>query len=166
MNKAGYPKSHRLGYIKIYSDMKFHGRVNRLCIYYDTTASRFLVVDSAETKGERQRLAAILDVVPIKNRLKIQIMRIDSQYQGYGLAPKIYKQIMKSTGKILEAGSTQSAGGRSIWYSLCKMSGVTVYAVYNNQAWLLEADEIEREPSCYECPDIYLEKYRMFACIM
>lgn len=59
----------------------------------------------------------------------VTLVGIDDLYKGFNLAPKIYAYLLKNfTGWILRSGSSQSPGGKSIWNSLCRERGVSVYA--------------------------------------
>jgi hypothetical protein len=62
----------------------------------------------------------------------IDITRVDSRFQGHGLAPKFYKFLISKLGITLKAGSMQSPGGRIIWTQLSNLNNVTVYAKTKN----------------------------------
>jgi len=61
-----------------------------------------------------------------KDSYEVSMVIIDSKYQGYGLAPKIYRYLMKKVGITLKAGNCQSYGGRSIWNELANYKDVEV----------------------------------------
>lgn len=59
----------------------------------------------------------------------VALVGIDDRYKGFNLAPKVYAYILKKfPGWILRSGSSQSSGGKSIWNSLCRERGISVYA--------------------------------------
>lgn len=52
---------------------------------------------------------------------------IAPEYQGRGLAPKLYAFLCKK-GWMLRSDDMQSGGGKKIWVALSKIPGITVYA--------------------------------------
>ena len=81
-----------------------------------------------------------------KESYEISMVQIDSKYQGFGLAPKIYRYLMKKIGITLKAGTQQSLGGRFIWNELAKYKDVQVVGKKNKECYDMEAGE-EREMS-------------------
>lgn len=81
-----------------------------------------------------------------KDSYEITMVIIDSTYQGFGLAPKIYRYLMRKIGITLKAGIQQSPGGRSIWNDLAKCKDVQVVGKKNGNCYDMEAGE-EREMS-------------------
>ena len=79
-----------------------------------------------------------------KESYEIAMVQIDSKYQGFGLAPKIYRYLMKKIGVTLKAGTQQSYGGRSIWNDLAAYKDVQVVGKKNKDCYDMEAGE-ERE---------------------
>jgi len=64
-----------------------------------------------------------------KDSYHVELARIDSKYQGHGIAPKVYKYLMRKLGIILKAGNQQSPGGRYIWAKMASMAGLDVFAL-------------------------------------
>ena len=58
----------------------------------------------------------------------VDLVEVDSRYNGKKLANKLYRFVLKTLGITLMAGSSQSVGGRYIWNTLAKDRHVTVYA--------------------------------------
>jgi len=81
-----------------------------------------------------------------KDSYEISMVLVDSTYQGYGLAPKIYRYLMKRMGITLKAGTQQSYGGRSVWNDLAKYKDVQVVGKKNRDCYDMQAGE-EREMS-------------------
>jgi predicted GNAT family acetyltransferase len=76
----------------------------------------------------------------------VDITKMDSKYQGKGLAPKLYRQLLKSTGIILKAGECQSAGGRYVWNVMAGYHDLTVYGKLRYGQWeLMEPNPDTRE---------------------
>ena len=76
-----------------------------------------------------------------KESYEIAMVQIDSKYQGFGLAPKIYRYLMKKIGLTLKAGTQQSYGGRSIWNDLAAYKDVQVVGKKNKDCYDMEAGE-------------------------
>lgn len=79
-----------------------------------------------------------------KNAYHVDFMQIDHQYQGHGIAPMLYRYIMKKLGIIIQAGTLQSPGGRKLWAQLAKTTGVSIYAAYRRSQELIQI-EIDKE---------------------
>lgn len=67
----------------------------------------------------------------------IDMIAFDNKYQGFSIATKLYKMVMKKLGIILEAGQSQSPGGRGLWCALSKVPGVEVFGSTNRKAKFL-----------------------------
>jgi hypothetical protein len=100
----------------------------------------------------------------------VDITKMDSKYQGKRLAPKLYRQFLKSTGIILKAGECQSPGGRHVWNTLAGYHDLTVYGKLRYGQWeILEPNSDIREVefeyvkggdmTCYDGRD-----FDMFCC--
>ena len=65
----------------------------------------------------------------------VDIVRMDKKYRGQGLAPKLYKHIVKALGIVIQAGEAQSPGGRYIWNTLAGMNDCSVYGKFRYGQW-------------------------------
>lgn len=163
MNKISFGKKNNLGWTEITDHLVFHGSsIRNLDLYNDQDHSQWILVDPKNTKRKTTKIVGIVDYKKYKNRLSVNFSQIDTSYQGHGLMPFVYRDILKNTGMILEAGADQTAGGRSIWCSLSKMRDVMVFTLDNNNPKIVEADMDIKEPYCYEIDDLYIEKYKLF----
>ena len=63
-----------------------------------------------------------------KNAYHADLSQIDYRFQGHGLMPLLYRFLLRRMGIAIQAGVSQSPGGRSIWAKLSKMPGVLVFA--------------------------------------
>ena len=68
----------------------------------------------------------------------VTMVEICRQYSGYGLAPKLYRALMRATGINIISGSIQSRGGQSIWNRMFDTKGVRLMAYRHT----------ERKPRC------------------
>jgi len=58
----------------------------------------------------------------------VNMVEVARQFTGQGLAPKVYRAIMRSTGIKIISGSSQSKGGQSIWRQLMSAKGMRLMA--------------------------------------
>jgi len=73
---------------------------------------------------------------------------VNPQYQGHGIVPMIYRFLMLNIpGFILQAGSTQSRGGRAIWNVLANFKDIVVYTMKGKEAIELGSDPLSGEVS-------------------
>lgn len=84
--------------------------------------------------------------------------QLDSEYQGMGLMPCIYKKVMKTFGIKLVSGDGQSPGSVKLWYKLAGLRGVCVDSYLPYHGWskckqnhkLKEINALAWDPYKYE----------------
>lgn len=107
------------------------------------------VYQNLDLGGGKYQLIADLNLYngKAKGAYHVDLMRIDYRYQGHGLAPLIYRFVLRKVGITLQAGTLQSAGGRKIWAQLAKTKGVMVYALHrrDTEARAFDLDEDDNE---------------------
>lgn len=87
----------------------------------------------------------------LKHAYHIDYTRLASKYQGHGIMPYIYRYVMKKTGIILQAGRSQSPGGRSIWAKLCSFDDILVAKAKRKELIPVEVDEESGDlAGCYD----------------
>ena len=64
-----------------------------------------------------------------ENMFAIEMVRVDSKFQGFGLANKVYKKLMDKFGISLITDEYQSSGGQHIWYKMFETKGVQIRAI-------------------------------------
>jgi hypothetical protein len=72
----------------------------------------------------------------------VEMVNVDSKYQGFKLAPKIYKKLVQR-GITLVTGGLQSRGGQYIWSQLVGTKGIQMSAF---KLWTREVSP--RPPRC------------------
>lgn len=104
--------------------------------------------------GRRQVISKLsLSTEYCDNAYHVDLMEVDHRFQGHGIAPLLYRYLIRKLGIILQAGTAQSVGGRKIWAQLAKMKDITVFAAYprggRRQAFMIdldkEAEELEHD---------------------
>lgn len=61
--------------------------------------------------------------------------QLNSEYQGMGLMPHIYKKVMKTFGIKLVSGDGQSPGSVKLWYKLAGLRGVQMHSYLPHNGW-------------------------------
>ena len=67
-----------------------------------------------------------------ENMFAVEMVRVDSKYQGFGLANKVYKKLMDKFGISLITDEYQTPGGQYIWYKMFETKGVQIHAIKGN----------------------------------
>jgi hypothetical protein len=113
---------------------------------------------------------AHVDLVEVSRRracrkiYEVAYTRIDRKFQGFNLAPRLYRQIIKALDITLCSGETQSPGGRNIWVRLNQMRGILVCgAVGSNQTTLELVDNDDGELVSDRRTIYGTEGYRLYA---
>ena len=107
------------------------------------------VYENRDLGGGKYQLIADLNLFNghAKGAYHVDLMRIDYRYQGHGIAPLVYRYVLRKLGIVIQAGKHQSPGGRKIWAQLSKMGGVTVYCMHrrSSEAHVIDLDEDQDE---------------------
>ena len=86
----------------------------------------------------------------------VDLMRVDYRFQGHGIAPLIYRFILRKLGIVIQAGTAQSLGGRKLWAQLVKMKGITIFASGKRGRVATIIDDIDRDDDELHHEDIKL----------
>jgi len=139
-DKITMDKRIHLGYGQIDEDYVLAGRHLGFDIWINEIENDYVeiwVYDRSRTK--RQRTAFTSDIVDtykiagnfeLSKRGKywhVDFARVDSNFRGKKLARKMYSFLIKK-GYSLQAGDSQSPGGRYVWNELAKDRTITVFA--------------------------------------
>jgi hypothetical protein len=157
MNRIVYKNDKlHLGTFTPNEDYKLVGKYKGLYIWVDDNEGKFLQMEICTDnnslgylfgrKSKSYNRVMLLDLEKSRSRLfknsyEISMVAIDGRYQGFGLAAKIYRYLMKKTGITLKAGSHQSIGGRAIWNDLAAYKDVQVVGKRSNEFIDMEAGE-------------------------
>lgn len=171
MERISVSKTSRLGFV--YPDGNHIGRVNGLDLYVLIQDDTYFVeaLHSARSCRGMVKRAMSLVIVPdeeFEAAYTIEMVNVDNEYQGMGIAPKVYRKLLKSLPDLLlRAGTIQSPGGRYIWYTLAKYNDISMYAMTPSGRYHdVVRDDIDRELTL-EHADIYdnaRTEYAVFAC--
>lgn len=132
-----------LGLFTPTEDHKLIGKYRGLYLWVDANDGKFLEIEVCRDrsysnlrdifgiKTKSYDRIMTLDLEQSRSRVfkksfEVSMVNIDGRYQGFGLAAKVYRYLMKKTGVTLKAGSQQSIGGRAVWNELAKYKDVQV----------------------------------------
>ena len=133
MLRIRYPKKHSLGFHDV-SEITYVGSTNGYAVYFTNDEPSpglqtywFHDPDFTDKQGA-MRVVAEMTLRQSKNGVyEVDVIVIDSEYQGLDLAPKMYAYILRKLNITLQAGECQSPGGRSIWRRLSRRKDVLIY---------------------------------------
>lgn len=138
MKRIELQQSQTLGTAKIdylinEEDYEYAGMCSGMAVYstpFDKSFTEIEVLDLSTTRRNKtRRIMQITLTYTKRGSYTVEMVSIDRKYQGHGIAPRIYRYIMRKFGIVLEAGSQQSPGGRSVWAALSKMTRITMHAI-------------------------------------
>ena len=107
------------------------GKLGKTQVIYRKTSSVIQIEGVLPLKKLYRRVFELTLSKVKSNVYTIDMMAIDKQFQGFSITGKLYKMVMKKLNIILEAGQSQSPGGRGIWCSLSSVPGVQVFGANN-----------------------------------
>lgn len=148
-------------------DGKFVGKLRGMLVYMEGEVGDdciMVMVYQAKHKGyyhkkdsKYQPIAELtLSTEMFDNAYHVDMMRIDYRFQGHGIAPLLYRYLLRRLGIIIQAGTMQSAGGRKLWASLAKMKDVLVFASYRRGGRIFEIDvDEDAEEMCCDGAKLY-----------
>ena len=144
---------------------KLVGRVNGLSIYlhyFDENDFLVNVMDmSIKKPGQHKyKVAMDLDCGPghAPGAAHVDMVRVDKEYQGMQLAPKVYRKLMqKLPNLVFQAGTVQSPGGRSIWATLATYPDIFVFGGLRSKPHTWEQLDSDEDLS-----ELYSDNYDMY----
>ena len=150
MERISYSKKSKLGYTTLKfleeNDYDYVGKCAGLCVYAGQggDAMDVEVVDPRSCRGDRAKRAMTITLTYERKAWHVDIVSVDDKYKGFGLAPKVYRHLMRKLGIVMQCGKMQSPGGRYIWATLASMPGVFMQALdYRNNMYDVEAEDGE-----------------------
>lgn len=129
------------------------GKLRGMLVYLEGDVGDYVISvrvyrDGALSSGKYQVIADLsLSTEYCAGAYHVDLMRVDYRFQGHGIAPLLYRFLLQKLGIVIQAGTSQSAGGRKLWAQLAKTKGIQVFTVgrRSKQAALLESEEDQDE---------------------
>ena len=151
MNRIDMSKRVSLG--NDFHDGTFVGKLRGMLVYLEGEVGDDLLCarvyrDEELADGKHNVIADLmLSTEYCKGAYHVDMMRVSHRYQGHGIAPLLYRFLLRKLGIILQAGTAQSLGGRKLWAQLGKMKGVQLFAATprGKRAHVLEVDTEDEE---------------------
>lgn len=161
MDRIRIEKTTHLGLVNSpWETADYCGKCRGYEVYLDKNAGmhQFIVIDpnKVSKRGNYKVVAEIQLERSYSTSWQCSFTRIDSKYQGNNLAMYFYKFIMR-LGYVLEAGHSQSAGSRKLWWKLSKDRNVVMIAKekYSREGWIMP----ERNNSSRELTSDFFDIY-------
>ena len=147
MQRISYQKSSKLGRASIpflhEEEYEFVGKCKNMHVFVANCCSYMEVEVLDFGNVVRSKPARVMEITLTKSRgaWSVDIVRVDDKYKGFGVAPHVYRFLMKKLDIVMEAGKMQSPGGRYIWACLSKMRGIYMKAIDDRKNFYdVEAD--------------------------
>lgn len=165
--KIDIGRVNKLESTKLDSIGTFIGRIGIFAVY--STRDEITVIDTSvrprTVDGELvARTVMIIDTYNQRRKgINYRVMNytvMDNRYRGCGIAPLVYEITAKNCGPIM-SGTSQSAGGRSIWNSLTQRGKLTVAALWKGRFYSVDHSEFGEVES--EDFDVYENDCRLVA---
>jgi hypothetical protein len=123
-------KSERINKVQLNEDYTYIGKIGDIVIYsYSTDGEEYLIRLCLDTGGRSMTCVGVLDLAKDRRGIySVMMVRIAKEYQGFNIAPKLYRMAMKKLGISISTYSCQSLGGRSIWTRLFQLKDVQIAA--------------------------------------
>ena len=121
--------SQRLRQIRVDPESIYLGRIGVLDAYatYDEDQ---LFIELVEDTGRRKvPVVAVIDLIEdFKGVYSVKMVRIAKEFQGFDIAPKLYRLVMRQLDVAISTLGCQSPGGQSIWTRMYKFRDVQINA--------------------------------------
>lgn len=128
MDTVDIRKSERINKVQLNEDYTYIGNIGNIIVYsYSTDDEEYLVRLCIDTGGRSMTCVGVLDLAKDhKGVYSVLMVRIAKEYQGFNIAPKLYRMVMKKLGISISTYNCQSLGGRSIWTRLFQLKDVQI----------------------------------------
>lgn len=129
MTPVEVSQSQRLRQIRVDPESIYLGRIGTLDAYatYDEDQ---LFIEVVEDTGRRKvPVAAVIDLIEdYEGVYSVKMVRIAKEFQGFNIAPELYRLVMRQLGVAISTLGCQSPGGQSIWTRMYKYKDVQITA--------------------------------------
>ena len=135
-------------------------------IYVYDRARRRVAASNDWTTGVgyyEYRVAARLELSRVGSAWGVDLMQIDSRYKGQNLSIRLYRWLLRRLDITLQAGDSQSAGGRWVWNRLARTPGVVVYARKSPRSRVIDFPTPGARELLSKCFDLYDTQASLYA---
>lgn len=120
MERIDYSKRARLGFFipgrpNLTDGYRKVGRVRRMDVWVDNDMDHYMGIEVTSNIDGKHKRVMCMDLEQQGQSWHVNLVQVDSMFQGMGIAPMVYRYICKKLGIMLQAGHMQSPGGRHIW---------------------------------------------------
>ena len=129
MENIAIRKSERLCKVKLDDDYTYLGHIGQLMLYAYITDGEILVRLLEDSGSKSVTCAGLIDLFEdFDGVYSVGMVRIASQYQGFDIAPNMYRMVMKQLGISISTMNCQSLGGQSIWSRMFRRKDIQMLA--------------------------------------
>ncbi len=129
MESVAVRKSERIFKVKLDEDYTYLGRIGSLMLYAYIIDGEILVRLLEDTDKKSATCAGLIDLYEDFDGIySVGIVRVAKQYQGFDIAPKMYRMVMKQLGISISTMNSQSLGGQSIWSRMFRRKDIQMVA--------------------------------------
>ena len=122
-------KSDRIYKVKLDDDYTYLGRFGSLMMYAYIVDGEILVRLLEPTDKKLSTCVGVIDLFEdFEGVYGVGMVRIASPYQGFDLAPKMYRMVMKKLSISISTMNAQSLGGQSIWSRIFRRKDIQMLA--------------------------------------
>jgi len=160
MNRIALSKRAQLGFFvpgvpAITCGYRKVGRVRGMDVWVDDENPDFWSVDVTTNIDGRHKRVCTMELSRDGYSYHVDIVKVDRVFQGHGIAPIVYRYLMKRLGIMLQAGIEQSPGGRYIWNTLATYSDIVVVGRRGRRGQLVQLEAGEEGELEHEDYKIY-----------
>ena len=155
MDKIDYSDQHKLGYFNIYNpEYTCLGKMTDNIAIFQYLDDDYMQIDVIDTsrpeRGNKDKMRRIMEIelcLSHRQAWCVTMVTTESAYKGFGVAAEVYRWLLQVIPcLVLQAGDSQSIGGRAIWHSLAGMDDVLVYGKsFNTDFTVCVQADVDRE---------------------
>ena len=130
MESVNIRKNDRICKVKLDDDYTYLGNIGNLMLYaYMDDATEILVRLLVESDTRSHTCVGLVDLLQdFDDVYSVGMVRIAKEYQGFNIAPRMYRMVMKKLGIAISTQNCQSPGGQSIWSRMFSRKDIQITA--------------------------------------
>jgi len=155
-----------LGWGSVYEDLIRLGRVRGFDVYSDESHEddyrEIWIYDQSRKRGNQYRIVAYIALSRRGSFWHVDLVKVDSHYRGNGVARLVYSFLIRK-GYALQAGDSQSPGGRFVWNELAKDSRLVLFARKSPRSRVVDFPRMGKAELYTQAFDLYDSKAILYA---
>tara|TARA_R100000353_G_scaffold175617_1_gene146462 strand:+ start:1374 stop:1886 length:513 start_codon:yes stop_codon:yes gene_type:complete len=156
----------QLGWGSVYEDLVRLGRVRGFDVYSDESHEDdyrdIWIYDQSRVRKGQYRIVANITLSKRGSFWHVDMVQVSQWYRGNGIARLAYSFLIRK-GYSLQAGDSQSPGGRFVWNELAKDSRLCLFARKSPRSRVVDFPRIGKTELYTEAFDLYDSKAVLYA---